>query len=131
MSTCSDGSQVNEDQIKAKYSQSLKKKHAGETVFLCGCGCNGRAVHNDHTIAKARCKVIHKTELIWDPDNYEGSCERAHREWEDFKSGAWCLHANVDKRLAYLKQHDFEGYLARVELTKLSLEQHDQKSISH
>ncbi len=128
---CSDGSRVTESTIQNKYSASLHEKHAGQTVFVCGCGCNGRAVHNDHTIAKARCKVIHKTELIWHPDNYESSCERAHKEWENFKSGAWIGHENVEKRLAFVKKHDPEGYTIRIELTKLALEEHDKRQQSH
>lgn len=122
MHECSDGTRVSEQQIQARYSKALKEKHAGQSVFLCECGCNGRAVHNDHTIAKARCKVIHKTELIWNPHNFVSSCERAHREWEDFKSGEWCLHLNSHERLAFMKEHDYEGYVKRVELTKMSLQ---------
>lgn len=118
---CSDGSRVSDATIKRNYTESLHQKHAGNPRQMCGCGCNGYAVHNDHTIAKARCKVIHKTELIWHPDNYEGSCEQAHKEWENFKSGAWCLHANVEKRLAFLKEHDPEGFRIRVQLTELAL----------
>lgn len=124
-SYCSDGSRVTEATIKANYSASLREKHAGQGSFTCGCGCNGQAVHNDHTIAKARCKVIHKTELIWHPGNYESSCEKSHKEWENFKSGKWIEHANVEKRLAFLKEHDPEGYTKRIELTKLALLQHD------
>ncbi len=125
---CSDGRRVTEATIKTNYSASLRNKHAGQTVFVCGCGCGGRAVHNDHTIAKARCKVILKTELIWHPDNYESSCEKSHREWEDYKTGLWINHQNVEKRLAFLKKHDPEGYIKRIELTKLSLLQHDNDS---
>jgi hypothetical protein len=124
---CSDGSRVTENTIKSKYGASLKKKHEGQTVFICGCGCGGRADHNDHTIAKARCKVIHKTELIWHPDNYESSCAKSHAEWENFKSGLWIEHANVQKRLAFLKKHDPEGYAVRIELTQLALIQHDNE----
>jgi hypothetical protein len=118
---CSDGSYITESQIRALYSRSLKVKHAGQTVFVCsGCGC--RAVHNDHTIAKARCKEIHKTELIFNPDNFENSCAKCHAQWENFKSGDWINHHNVEKRLIFLKQHDPEGYTIRVELTRLALE---------
>jgi len=88
---------------------------------MCGCGCNGPAIHNDHTIAKARCKVIGKSELIWHPGNFESSCAKSHDEWEAFKSGAWCLHANVEKRLRFLKEHDPEGFEIRVNLTQLAL----------
>lgn len=120
---CSDGSRISEAGIRARYSDALREKHAGNPRAMCGCGCGGPAVHNDHTIAKARCKVIHKTELIWHPDNFESSCEKAHREWEDFKSGQWLLHANVEKRLVFLKEHDPEGFDIRVTLTQAALEE--------
>lgn len=119
--TCSDGSRVTEATIKRRYSESLAEKHAGKTSFLCSACENARAEHNDHTIAKARCKVIHKTELIWHPDNYEDSCPTCHNEWEAVKSGKWIAHKNVEKRLRFLKEHDPEGFNKRIELTKLAL----------
>lgn len=118
---CSDGTRVSEATIKSRYTIALREKHAGNPRAMCGCGCKGPAVHNDHTIAKARCKVIHKTELIWHPDNFESSCEKAHTEWEAFKSGEWIKHANVEKRLAFMKEHDPEGYAIRINLTQLAL----------
>lgn len=114
---CSDGTRLSEGQIKTRYTQALREKHGGQTVFICECGCNGRAINNDHTIAKARCKVIHKTELIFDPNNFVSSCDKAHKEWEAFKEGEWISHANMEQRLAYLKEHDPEGYKVRIELT--------------
>lgn len=85
-------------------------------------GCQEvRAVHNDHTIAKARCKVIHKTELIYDLNNFVDSCERCHKQWEAFKTGDYLLHKNVEQRLAYMKEHDPEGYNERIHLTELSI----------
>lgn len=117
---CSNGSRVSEASIQARYSKALKAKHAGQDVFICQ-GCGARAVHNDHTIAKARCKVIHKTELIWNPNNFVSSCAQCHREWENFKSGDWCTHFNSSERLGFLRAHDPEGFTVRVELTTHSL----------
>lgn len=122
-SFCSDGTRISEAGIRARYSDALREKHAGNPRAMCGCGCGGPAVHNDHTIAKARCKVIHKTELIWDPENFESSCEKAHREWEDFKSGMWIMHANCNKRLLFLKENDPEGFTVRIQLTQMALEE--------
>lgn len=118
---CSDGTRVTESTIRANYSNALKEKHKGKGIIICGCGCNRMAIHNDHTIAKARCKQIHKTELIWCHNNFESSCERAHRQWENFKSGEWINHRNMEQRLAFLKKHDPEGYRIRIELTILAL----------
>ena len=120
MYTCSDGRRVSEATIKRKYSESLKDKHAGQSTFVCQ-GCGAQAVHNDHTIAKARCKVIHKTQLIWDQMNYESSCAVCHEEWEAYKSGNWIKHQNMENRLKFLKLYDPEGYNRRIIETKAYL----------
>lgn len=118
MYKCIDGTRVSEATIKRKYSESLKNKHAGHTAFVCE-GCGKQAVHNDHTIAKARCKVIHKTELIWDPLNYESSCANCHQEWESYENGEYLKNNNVSHRMDYLKLYDPEGYRVRIQNTKL------------
>jgi hypothetical protein len=122
---CSNGERISEATIKARYSRALQAKHAGTSVFVCAACGQRRAEHNDHTIAKARCKVIHKTELIYDPDNFEDSCSICHSQWENFKSGDWINHNNMEKRLRFLKEHDPEGYRIRIELTQLILQQQD------
>jgi hypothetical protein len=122
---CSDGSRVSEATIQRRYSASLKEKHEGSSSKVCECCRQRQAIHNDHTIAKARCKVIHKTELIWHPHNYVSSCEQCHREWENFKSGDWTLHFNIVERLFFLKEHDPEGFAVRVELTTFILQRQD------
>lgn len=86
----------------------------------CG-GCGDEPNDFDHTIAKARCKELHKTELIWSTLNQEFSCRLCHRQWEAYKSGDWINHRNVERRLAFLKEHDPEGYQKRIEFTKASL----------
>ncbi len=122
MHKCSDGTSVNQSQINARYSRSKKKKYAGITFTLICEGCNKEpSVDNDHTIAQARCKVIHKTELIWHPLNYVRSCRKCHMQWESFKSGEWLEHLNVEHRLAFMKKHDPEGYNVRIQLTRTEL----------
>lgn len=126
LSYCSNGDRVSQATIDKRYSESLRKKYAfagSQSSVICD-GCKKRpSVHSDHTIARARCKQIHKTELIWDPDNYVRSCEKCHREWESFKSGEWTLHLNSEQRLRFLKKHDPEGFRVRVELTTHILKQ--------
>lgn len=119
---CSDGSRVSEATIQKRYTESKREKYEGISSLPCE-GCGAPSVHNDHTIAKARCKVIHKTELIWHPDNYPRSCEKCQSQWEGFKSGEWVKHQNVEERLRFLKKHDPEGYQIRVELTKMALKE--------
>lgn len=120
---CSDGSRVSELTIKRRYEESKREKYEGITYMPACEGCGHPSVHNDHTIAKARCKVIHKTELIWHKGNYVRSCEKCHHEWEGFKSGEWTMHHNVEQRLRFLKEHDPEGYQIRVELTMFSIKE--------
>jgi hypothetical protein len=120
----SDGEAINHDVAMRRYSAALARKHEGRSGFgACAACLERRAVHNDHTIAKARCKHIHKAELIYDPDNFEDSCEICHKEWESYQGGEWLLHHNCEKRLRFLKEHDPEGYQKRVELTDLALQQ--------
>lgn len=127
---CSNGERISDATAQRRYSEMLKEKYQGFTRIICG-GCREVfSVHNDHTIAKARCKVIHKTELIYHPDNIVRSCQRCHDQWESMKSGDWLNHKNVEQRLAFLKEHDSEGFKIRIELTKLALEQDDSTTTS-
>lgn len=119
---CSNGDRIRESAIRLRYTAAIKLKHIGYTVFTCQGCLKAQAVHNDHTIAKARCKILHKTELIWDPRNFEDSCAKCHASWENFKSGEWTLHHNVERRLAFMKEHDPEGYRKRIELTEWALQ---------
>lgn len=120
---CSDGSQVTQATIDRKYAEARADKYAGYTAILPCEACGAPSVDNDHTIAQARCKVIHKTELIWHPDNFPRSCRTCHKQWESYKSGDWINHNNVEERLAFLKEHDPEGFRIRIELTKINLEE--------
>lgn len=117
---CSDGTRVSEASIGWRLTESHNRMMADNPHPHCG-GCDDEPNDFDHTIAKARCKEIHHTELIWDDDNQVFSCRRCHREWEAYKSGLWIGHKNMEQRLRYLKDHDPEGYQKRIEFTKLAL----------
>lgn len=113
----STGERISESQIKARYSKSLKEKHSGSSYFVCECqgkNCTGKAEHNDHTISRARLKVLHKSELIYDPISYVSSCATCHSEWEGFKSKLYEYHNNYDERMIFLETHDKEGYRKRI-----------------
>lgn len=125
---CSDGTRITQATIDRRYSQSREEKYQGFSVTLrCQCGEQGN--DNDHTIAQRRCKDIRKTELIWNPDNYVWSCRKCHHEWENFKSGEWLRHSNSAERLAFMREHDFEGYMIRITLTQAALEQRMDEEI--
>lgn len=119
---CSDGRRVSQSTIDRKYAQARKEKHIFSPIGVCECCGKKPAIDNDHTIAQARCKQIHKTELIWNPLCFVSSCRNCHMDWERFKNGNWINHKNVEQRLRFLKEHDPEGYNKRIELTKMSLE---------
>ncbi len=123
MHECSDGSRVSQSTIERRYAESREEKYAGITTILkCEAGCGRTGNHNDHTIAQAHCKQLHKTELIWHPGNYVWSCNICHKQWESFKSGEWLHHANVEERLLFLHKHDPEGYNVRFQLTAESID---------
>ena len=130
---CSDGKRVNQSQINTKYSKSIRDKHIDGNYQYCqACLSNASHcghIHNDHTISQKRCKEIHKTELIWNPLNYVSSCIKCHQEWESYKSGKWIAHENMLSRLQFLKDNDYEGYIKRVELTRISLDTNEIRPI--
>lgn len=119
---CSNGERVSQATIDRRRGECHREMYEGEPRPMCRCGCGGPAVHNDHTIAQARCKQLKKSELIWDPENNVPSCERSHSNWEAVKGGAWALHRNAPERLAYLFEHDQQGYTVRVEIMKEMIE---------
>jgi hypothetical protein len=124
---CSDGTFVTQSQIDRRYKQAREEKYAGVFGTLPCEACGQPSHDNDHTIAQRRCKDIHKAELIWHPDNFPRSCRICHRQWESYQSGDWLEHRNAAERLAFLKEHDHEGYLIRVNITELSLQRQIKK----
>lgn len=118
---CSDGSRITESSIQQKYSVAIRLKHVGQAFFTCQACLRARATDNCHIIAKARCKTLHKTELIWNPLNFFDACRGCHRAWEDFKSGEWVKQVNAEQSLRFLKENDPDGYKVRVELTRAEL----------
>lgn len=116
---CSDGSRVTQKVIDDRYSDQLRSMYA-DMIGVPPCSACGKPSHDtDHTIARARCKELHKTELIWDRNNMPRSCRQCHAEWENVKGLKWVDHTNVLERLLYLKKHDPEGYLYRMNIADL------------
>lgn len=113
MFEASDGTKYNEQQIRERLTRCYSNM---EVPFGCTAypHIDDFTIDHDHTIAKARCKELHKTELIWDADNIEFSSRTAHQEWEQYKSGKFIRHANFKKRMAYMKKHDIEGWEKRM-----------------
>lgn len=108
-SYCSDGSRISESVIHDKYARARERKYAGVGVWRCeGCGtdCHGSA----HIIAKARCKVIHKSELIWDPNNFFPACNACNQAIENPKGEAWKHLRNIEHCLKVIAKYDPDLY---------------------
>lgn len=107
----STGDRLTQRQINTRLTSSYKGMME---KYICeGCG-SSRAVDHDHTISQKRCKELHKTELIWDEQNIAFSCRTCHLDWEAYKSGKFSFHANCEKRMLYLRDHDPEGFRKRL-----------------
>ena len=103
----SDGERLTEGIIRQRYATSRRSKYGDQKVRKChGCGtdCTGNA----HIIAKARCKQIGKTELIWDKGNYFPACSACNQAIENPNGKAWKSLMNIDYCLSFIKLHDPE-----------------------
>lgn len=122
---CTDGSRVAEEVIQRKLKKIIAFMDAtrtmqGGSIYDCDAtGTREMVIDHDHTIAKARCKELGKTELIWDPANIEYSSRKAHKEWESYKNGEFRKHRNFERRMEFMKEHDHEGYTKRMEIVEL------------
>jgi len=111
---CSDGEMVSQAQINSRLKKAYEEIEMLCPTGICQAYNHMKADDHDHTISQKRCKELGKTELIWDIDNIEFSCREAHMEWESYKSGYFEDHANVIKRMLYVKKHDTEGFEKRM-----------------
>lgn len=107
---CSDGARVTQSTIERCYYNARVKKYSGLPTQRCH-GCGGDPNGSAHTIAQARCKVIHKTELIWHPGNFWPACPECNRAIENPKGRSWRLLRNKDECLRFIEIHDPELYL--------------------
>lgn len=70
-------------------------------------------IDHSHTISRARCHQLGKPELIYDPENIEHCARIPHLQWDDYHPD-FCLHANFQKRMDYIKQHDQHDWERRM-----------------
>lgn len=109
--TTSTGAKVTQATIRKNLTATYK----GMLVkYICEACGSSKAVDHDHTISQKRCKELHKTELIWDEANMSFSCRTCHMEYESYKSGKFSYHANCEKRMLYIYEHDTEGFQKRL-----------------
>ena len=121
----SSGRMYSEEQVRRKRSAAYGLMDAtramqGGSIYVCDAyNMRMSIVDHDHTVSQQRCKELGKTELIWDPANIEYSSRQAHMEWESYKSGEFHKHKNFERRMAFMKENDYEGYVKRMEVVEL------------
>ena len=97
---------VPQAEINRKLSETYKRMDA---IHKPGFGMT-----HDHTISQKRCKQLKKPWLIWHEGNIEYSDLTIHNQWESYKDGKFAKHKNFEKRMAFLKEHDIEGWEKRM-----------------
>lgn len=105
---CSDGTRVNESQVRNKLFKAYKWSSYTEQGICLGCG--QQAEGHAHIISKRRCKLKGRTELIWNPENYFEACNKCNMAIENHKGKDWQSLFNIEKCLSFIKQHDPELY---------------------
>ncbi len=111
---CSDGSLVSQSEITANY-RLVQEQIALDSIGVCqGTGRTDLPLSFSHTISRARCKALGKTELIWDANNIEvesmGASDSAHYIWENGNLEKKKTLLNFTRKLEYIKIHDQETY---------------------
>src|SRR5688572_25363788 len=104
---CSDGSKVTEAQIHRFLTEAyakFKSEWSFPMRIICW-GCGQKADGHAHIIAKARCRVIHKTELIWNQNNFFPACHACNMALENPKGQEWKKLKNIDKCLKFIEQN--------------------------
>lgn len=109
----SNGERVTESTIKKRLSTAYKLWYDMGPEYCRGCGIE-RAIETSHIISKARCKELHKTELIWTRENTYPSCRACHIAWESISNPEWCELMNVDECLEILEKFDKESFNKRM-----------------
>jgi hypothetical protein len=105
---CSDGSRVSQTTIDKRRSDTYKRLYYGESPRCKGCGT--RATCSAHIIAQARCKVLHLTELCWNPINIFPACYKCNAAIENPKGSDWKELLNIEECLEVIKKYDLELY---------------------
>jgi 5-methylcytosine-specific restriction endonuclease McrA len=105
---CSDGSQVSQATIDRKRSEAYRDRYDGRPQVCQGCG--RPAEGSAHIIPQARCKQLHKTELIWSYENFFPACHKCNAAIENPKGKEWKKLLNLFDCLSVIKKYDPELY---------------------
>ena len=111
---CSDGSRVTQAQIDRNRSKSYSLVYPNQIQQCKGCGAQAQG--SAHIIPQARCKQIHKTELIWklgkfgEPINFFPACHECNAAIENPKGQEWKYLNNIAHCLKVIYEYDRELY---------------------
>lgn len=106
---CSDGEKVTQTQINYYRSLCYEQKdfiHGG-VQWVCE-GCLGKSEGRAHIVPQARCKVIKKTDLIWNTKNVFYACHKCNTTAENISSPAIMQLKNYQRIKAFMLEHDYE-----------------------
>lgn len=109
----STGERYSQAQIDKKLSETYRKAYAGEPHPYCH-GCGKRATETSHIISQRRCKILRKTELIWNVENMFPACRDCHMLFEGFKNEKVFQLFNYKQCLNFIKLHDSKDYERRI-----------------
>lgn len=111
---CSTGELVTGQEINERLKVAYNSIDQSREPVCQGTGRSDLPLSHSHTISQARCKVLGKTELIWDEDNIElesmGDSNAAHVIWENGNLEQKKTLLNFTRKLQYIKLHDLEMY---------------------
>ena len=107
--TTSSGERVSEATIQKRLSKAYRQRYDGEPYPCCE-ETGTRAQGSSHIISQSRCKELHKTELIWNPDNFFPATHVTNSRWESNDKKL----RNYDEYMEFMKIHDLEGYNKRL-----------------
>ena len=107
---CSDGTKVTQADINSLRDKMYNIADAvnHHTRQVCsGCHIEFATCHA-HIIAQARCKVLRKTELIWDKNNIFNSCFDCNAIAENISSPAIMQLKNYQRIKEFMIEMDYE-----------------------
>lgn len=105
---CSDGTRVSEATIQQRLSKAYRSKYWDGRPACEGCG--NIAMGSAHILPKARLKVLHLTEMIWNPEMFFPACHSCNLACEAIYSDEFKKLLCYDKCLTIIKNYDPERY---------------------
>ena len=107
----STGERITDATIKARLSKAYRERYGGEPHPRCeetGLPAQG----SSHIVSQARCKQLHKSEMIYNPRNFFPATHQVNSRWEsnDVTLRNYWTYMDV------VKEIDPEGYQKRINL---------------